>query len=184
MSMARIACVLLTLIASTQAGADEWRMLDDSEFLFEASWEGTALPGRFTAFDVRLDTGDGRFDKASLIVTVDLAGADMDDPDITEAIAGDEWFGVAEYPQARYTSQSIIETAPGEFRAEGELSLKGVTQAVEVPFTWSESSGRAAMSGELVLDRTQFDVGSGEWASDESIGTAVRLSFKIDFVRQ
>ena len=184
MTMTRIACLLMTLLATAQGGADEWRMLDESEFLFEASWEGTTLPGRITAFDVRLEIDDGGFATARLVVTVDLAGADMDDPDINEAIAGDEWFGVAEYPQATYTSRSIVETAPDEYRAVGELELKGISQSVEVPFTWTESAGRAEMSGEFVLDRTQFNIGSGEWANDESIGTAVRLSFKVLFLQQ
>ena len=40
------------------------------------------------------------------------------------------------------------------------------------------------MSGDVVIDRTRFAVGSGEWASDEPIGTAVRVRFNVTLERQ
>ena len=180
----RIACLVAALLAATQASADSWRMLDDSEFLFQATWDGNALDGRFNEFDVQLDAESGGLTEATLIVTVNLAGADMQDPDMNEAISGDDWFGVAEYPQAAFKSQSIVESGPAQYSAKGELNLKGITRPVEVPFTWSESKGSAEMRGELLIDRTEFNVGSGEWAGDESIGADVRLSFKIKLVAQ
>lgn len=182
--MNRIIALLTALLAIAPAHAETWRMLEDSEFLFEATWEDTALPGRFRAFDVTLETDTGDIADARLAVTVDLAAADMDDPDINEAIAGDDWFAVAKHPRATYTSQSILELAPGEYRAAGELVLKGVARAIEVPFAWSESDSRAEMNGELVVDRTQFDIGSGEWANDDSIGVDVRLSFTVLLAEQ
>ena len=180
----RTVCLLLAMLTAGQAGAERWHMLDDSEFLFESSWEDTPLPGRFNEFDVRLDAETEDLTNATLTVTVDLAGADMDDPDMNEAIAGDEWFAIATYPQAIYTSESIVESAPGEYVASGELDLKGIQRPVIVPFTWSVSDDRAEMSGELTVLRTQFDIGSGEWANDESIGADVRLTFRVLLTRR
>lgn len=180
----RVALSLLLLLFAAQASAEEWQMHDESEFLFEASWEETPLPGRFDAFDVHIESETGLVNDATLTVTVDLTGADMGDPDINEGIAGEEWFAVAEFPQAVYRSDSITETAPGEYVAMGELALKGVTRSIDVPFTWSSSAETSEMSGELTIDRTQFAIGSGEWADDDSIGTDVHLKFKILFVRQ
>jgi hypothetical protein len=40
------------------------------------------------------------------------------------------------------------------------------------------------MSGEIVIDRTRFDVGSGEWASGEPIGIGVRVRFRVTLERQ
>lgn len=179
----RSACALLALIVASAAGADEWRLLDESEFLFEASWEDTALPGRFDSFDVQIDLGSG-IGESRITVTVDLGAADMNDPDINDAIAGPDWFDVDSHPQASWASSSVTETGPGQYVASGELFLKGIRKAVEVPFTWSESDDRAEMSGQLALDRTRFGIGSGEWASDDSIGTRVSVTFTLHFVRR
>jgi hypothetical protein len=40
------------------------------------------------------------------------------------------------------------------------------------------------MSGEVVIDRTRFEVGSGDWGSGETIGTEVRVSFDVILERQ
>lgn len=182
--MKRIASVMVLTFAVTVAFADEWRMQGDGELLFQPTWEGEALPGRFGEFDVRLDTDDDSIAGADLEVTVNVASADMDDADINEAIAGAEWFAVSEHPVATYTSNSIGKTGDGTYLASGHLALKGARLPVDVLFRWSTNGDRAEMSGEVVIDRTRFEVGSGEWASGETIGTEVRVSFNVILGRQ
>ena len=182
--MKRTAILLVSVLAAAGTWAEEWQMRADGELLFEATWEGEAVPGRFHDFEVRLENGDRSVAGATLTVTVNLESADMDDPDINEAIAGAEWFAVSEHPVATYTSESITAGQEGGYVAEGRLELKGVRLPVSVPFEWSESSGRAAMRGELVIDRTRFGVGSGEWATGEPIGTGVRVAFDVTLERQ
>ena len=182
--MRRIASLLVSALAAPGALADEWRMQEDGELLFQPTWEGDVVPGRFDDFDVRLDTGEGGIAGSELEVTVRLGSADMDDPDINEAIAGAEWFAVSKFPVATYTSDKIEEAADGAYLSAGHLELKGLRLPVTVPFQWAESGDSAAMSGEVVIDRTRFEVGSGEWASDEPIGTAVRVRFRVTLERQ
>ncbi len=182
--MKPIASLLFATLAVSGAFADEWHREGEGELLFQPTWEGEALPGRFGAFDVRLDTGDDGVAGAELEVTVKLGSADMDDPDINEAIAGAEWFAVSEYPIATYTSDSIGKTSDGAYLASGYLELKGARLRVDVPFRWSAKGDRAEMSGALVIDRTRFGVGSGEWDSGETIGTEVRVSFNVILARQ
>ncbi len=182
--MKRIASLLLSTLAASGALAEEWRMQDEGELLFEPTWEGQAVPGRFGSFDVCFDSGDGGIAGSKLTVTVQLESADMEDPDINEAIAGAEWFAVDRFPVATFTSDAIEAAPEGGYLASGHLDLKGVRLPVSVPFQWSESDGRAGLNGQLVIDRTRFDIGSGEWADDDTIGTAVRVSFNVTLERQ
>jgi polyisoprenoid-binding protein YceI len=179
-----VLCLVLFIASFTPAAADEWRMTEESELTFEASWEETALPGRFRSFNVELLPADGSIEGGKLVVTVDLVAADMDDPDINEAIAGEEWFSVERFPVATFTSRSIRRAEENIYVAEGELDLKGHLEPVAVPFTWEVSGSSATMTGELTLDRTRFDIGSGEWADDDSIGQAVRVSFSVVLERK
>lgn len=182
--MKRIAALLVLTLVAPGTPAEEWRMQEGSELLFGATWESEAVPGRFRKFDVQLDTDDGNLVGSTLTVTVQLEGADMDDPDINEAIVGAEWFAVDEHPVATFTSDAIEEAADGGYLAPGYLDLKGVRLPVNVPFHWSGSDDRAEMSGDLVIDRTRFNVGSGEWASGDTIGIDVRVSFTVILQRQ
>jgi polyisoprenoid-binding protein YceI len=182
--MKPVLCLVLFIASFTPAAADEWRMTEDSELTFEASWEETTLPGQFRSFNVELLPADGSIEGGKLVVTVDLVAADMDDPDINEAIAGEEWFSVERFPVATYTSQSIRRTEENIYVAEGELDLKGHVEQVAVPFTWEVSVSSAEMTGKLALDRTRFGIGSGEWTDDDSIGQAVLVAFRVVLERQ
>ena len=182
--MTRIASLLVSMLAASVAFAGQWQMQDEGTLLFEPTWEGEVVPGRFKDFDVQLDTCDAGIAGGRLEVTVRLESADMDDPDINEAIAEAEWFAVAVHPVATFASESVETASAGGYLASGHLELKGVRLPVSVPFSWSESGDRAAMQGELVIDRTRFEVGSGEWATGETIGTEVRVRFDLVLERQ
>ena len=182
--MKSIVGLLLWTLATSGALAHEWRMQGEGELLFEATWEGEVVPGRFRGFAVSLDTDDCNIAGSVLTVTVNLDSTDMGDPDINEAIAGDEWFAISVHPVATFKSDSIQARADGGYVAAGQLELKGVRLPVAVPLTWTESDGRAEMRGEVVIDRTRFDVGSGDWATGAPIGTNVRVSFNVILERQ
>ena len=166
-------------LAAGPAAADAWRLQSDSTFSFEASFEDTPLEGSFTDFDVSIDFNPEEPAGGTLRVSVALTGADMGDPDMNDAIAAEEWFDVEGFPTAQYSSDDIVETAAGSYVAHGVLVLKGIRRDVDVPFTWSESAGGATMRGEFTLKRTEFDIGTGEWASGEQIGIDVTLRFDL-----
>ena len=82
----------------------------------------------------------------------------------------------------------VAESNPKEnFIAEGSLNLKGVSEPVNVPFVWqpdTQNPDRATMSGQLVLKRSDFSIGIGDWSSGDQIGIDVRVSFTLEMQRQ
>ena len=119
----------------------------------------------------------------SLQVIVDVTSADMDSHDINLAIAEPEWFGFSAFPQATFTSTDI-RGDNGQYSASGMLKLKGMEQAVDVPFHWQCDGTTARMEGSLELDRMLFGIGTGEWSDDGPIGHRVRVSFKVSLHMQ
>jgi len=165
--------------------AADWKMDPaGSKLEFVASFEKAPAPGVFKEFDVRLL----RFDPekpagASLEVTIRVTSADMGIADVNKEIRGKDWFDYAGFPQAEFHSINLRRTEGNRYLARGTLSLKGVKQPVEVPFTWAASAGAAAMGGELVLKRGAFGIGLGEWAASDVIGADVKVTFKVNLRR-
>lgn len=173
------ALIVACLVMAFPAQADEWRSKEGSRFGFETTFEGVAMPGEFAKFAVAFSFDPARPGDGCLRVTVDLAAADMGDPDMNAVLYEPAWFDTQQFAAAIFTSSEIVELAPGEFLAKGTLDLKGIREPVEVPFAWDRTGDVAVMTGELELDRTRFDVGSGEWASGDAIGIEVKLSFRV-----
>jgi polyisoprenoid-binding protein YceI len=166
--------LLLGLPVSGFAG--EW-VIDHgaSRLVFVATWEGTPFEGVFRRFDARMHfdearPGTGRFD-----VTVEVTSADPDSEDLYEGMGGEEWFHFTRFPRARFVTSAIRALGGGRYEAQGTLTVKGVSHEIAFPFTWTESYGRAHMEGEVGLRRTDFGIGTGEWASGEEIGLEVRV---------
>jgi polyisoprenoid-binding protein YceI len=174
------------------AGAADWRMDPAASRLeFAATFEKTAAPGVFREFDARLRFDPDRPADGRLEVVVRISSADMMSGDINSAIRGAEWFDFARFPQAEFRSADIRRVEANRYVARGTLTLKGVQQAVEVPFAWhrvadpataksAAAKGDAAgMEGELTLRRTAFGIGTGEWAATSVIGAEVRVRFRV-----
>lgn len=156
--------------------AEEWTSASDGSLVFEAGFEGEPLPGEFRDFDVS-------YSENALTVSVKLAASDMGDDDMNAILHDPLWLAVEEFGEARYTSSDVRCDVDGECVASGKLELKGVSRELAVPFSWDTDGDTARLRGEVVLDRTDFDVGSGEWATDESFNLEVTVRFDIRLTR-
>jgi polyisoprenoid-binding protein YceI len=175
----RLILIAACIAMASLAEAEEWRSATGSHFGFETTFEGVAMPGEFRLFSVALEFDPSRPDDSRLRVDVDLTAADMGDPDMNAVLVEPAWFDTQQFTTAVFESSEIVEQSAGAYLATGTLELKGVSKTVEVPFTWSRTGDAAVMAGALSIDRNQFDVGSGEWASGDSIGINVKLIFTV-----
>jgi polyisoprenoid-binding protein YceI len=81
-------------------------------------------------------------------------------------------------------SKEIRSDGTDRYEARGALTLKGVEHDVSVPFRWSDAGKTAQMRGALTLTRTDFNIGTGEWAVGDVIGLEVDVSFELTLVRK
>lgn len=170
---------VFALFACSGAMGADWHSTDDSTFSFETTFEGEPIGGNFGRFDVRFDFDPAVPGEARLVVTVGLAAADMGDADMNAVLFDEAWFDTARFDTAEFESNSIEKQPEQGFVAVGSLKLKGFERTVSVPFSWSCSGDTARMRGEFSLDRTDFDVGTGEWSTGDTIGLEVRLVFDV-----
>jgi polyisoprenoid-binding protein YceI len=177
--MRKTLVLLCGLLLAGSAHAADWKMdASGSRLEFVATFEKNAAPGVFREFDARL-----RFDPenpagGSLDVTVKVTSADMNIPDVNKEIRNKDWFDYAGFPQAEFHSTDLRREGK-RYVARGTLMLKGVKQAVEVPFTWEVSGAAATMEGELTLRRGDFGIGLGEWKATDTIGADVKVKFRV-----
>jgi polyisoprenoid-binding protein YceI len=169
--------VLLALLATTApARSAQWATdYANSRLGFVATYEGVGFDTRFETFtaDIDFDAGDpgsGRFEVVVQISSVNSRSKDRD-----EGMLDADWFDSAAHPTARFETTAFEQLGPGRFQAMGNLTLKGVTRSIMLPFSWEQDGDGARLSAETTLERTSFDIGSGEWANDNTIGFKVKV---------
>ena len=170
--------LFVTLVGHT-AMAAPW-VIDPakSTLTFTGSQAGDPFTGRFTKFTPVVEFDPAKPEAGSITVTIDMASASIDDQDKQESLPTEDWFFVQQFPTATFTSSRIQKTPEG-YLAEGNLSLRGVSQPVQVPFSLREQKGVTHAEGKVTLQRQQFGVGQGQWKSDEWVAYPVDVSFHL-----
>ena len=170
--------VFIAALATSLGAAAAWRYeAAASRLAFLARFQGNAVPGRFTDFDVALDgaTPAG----ARLVVTVRTASAAFDSAEVTSAVRDAAWFDVARFPEARFEARALEGLGGDRYLAHGTLALKGVQRELDVPIVWHETAQGAALSGEFAVERGWFGIGSGEFAGSDEVAAEVHMSFDV-----
>jgi len=143
---------------------------------------GAPNTGRFPRFAVALDFPGADPAGGRLEVTVEVAALDTGDKDRDDTLKSDDLFAVKKFPQAHFSATQIVKTSAG-YQAAGQLTIRGVTRAASVPFTFREvtEGGAAAayMAGKTVVRRLDYGVGQGDWKATDQAGNEVTVSFNL-----
>ena len=179
-------CSLLYVLAARLATAADWQMdADGSQLEFVTRIQNAPVTGEFKSFHAQLaHFALGALTGARLDVSIDTTSADMHATELNDTIKDPLWLDFAHYPTAVFHSASIERTDADHFLAHGELELKGVRQPIDVPFAWQQANKHAVMRGELLITRSDFGIGSGEWASTETVGGTVHVHFNVGLSTQ
>ena len=163
--MKRLAWLCALLVFSgvaAHASAADWKMDPaGSRLEFAATFEKSPAPGVFKEFDVRLRLDPDKPAGGSLDDAIKVTSADMSSGDVNKAIRGPEWFDFMKFPEAQFHAGDIRRAEGNRYLARGTLSLKGVQQPIEVPFTWTGAGDGATMEGEFTVKRGTFGIGTG-----------------------
>ena len=172
-------CVALLALLPCATGAATWEGDQRAGPLrFVATQAGAKFPGHFGEFRVHFDFDPAAPAKGRLDVTVATKSADTADRERDEVLHGTDFFWVEHFPEAKFHADGFKRDGKA-WIAAGQLTLRGVTQAVAVRFEIKPKAGRLGMKGGVTLHRLEFGVGQGDWAETTWVGDAVQVAFDL-----
>lgn len=154
-----------------------------SQLGFSGTQTGAAFDGKFTRFSAAIVFDPDHLDTSHITVTVDLASAATGDVQRDTALPGSDWFDVAEFPKASFVTTAIRKTGQNAYEAAGNLTLRGVTKPLVLPFTLQIDGTTAHAVGHVNLVRTAFGIGQGPWATGEWVALDVDVNLDITATR-
>lgn len=163
------------------ANATEYRVDNrNSQILFSGNHAGMDFSGRFEKWqaDIFFDPSD--LEISQFTASFNTATARTGDRTYDETLLESDWFDVAKHPKAEFATTSFTQNADGTFRADGQLTMRGITQPLAFTFSFIQGAGNTArLEGKFVLDRLAYKIGfdsdpKAEWVSRE-IGVVFML---------
>ncbi|WP_297001801.1 MULTISPECIES: YceI family protein [unclassified Thalassospira] len=181
------ALALATTIAGfSGAGwaADPWAVeAGDSEIEFTGTQLGAAFEGEFKSFTAEIVFSPDDLAGSSVKVLIDIASVDTANGDRDSQIVSPDWFDAAQWPTAKFETKSFSETAPGQYEAVADLTIRDVTREVILPFDLEIEGNEAKATGTVTINRTDFGVGQGQWADTSQVGDPVTIEIDIEAKR-
>jgi len=134
-----IAALLLTVAAALPAQAEQYDIDIKGQHAFIQfkvkhlgySW----LLGSFRTFDGHFSYDERKSEKNSVSVTIDTASLDTNHAERNKHLRSEDFFDVAKYPTATFTSTSYESTGKKTGILHGKLTLHGVTKDVTIKAT-------------------------------------------------
>jgi polyisoprenoid-binding protein YceI len=148
----------------------------------------STVRGHFGSFKATIVMNDADVTKSSVNATIDVATVDTSQSARDSDIKGANWFNVATYPSATFTSTSVARSGD-HLTVSGNLTLRGVTKPVVLdcqgptgPITGMDHKPHAGFSATTIIKRTDFGIGGNVPAA--MIGDDVKLNIDLEIVKQ
>lgn len=150
-----------------------------SQLNFAASMSGQAIPGRFRRWNAQIRFDPANLPASQVMAVIETGSAATGDRTRDEALPTADWFNAAAFPRATFRSRRIAAAGPGRYTAYGDLTIRGVSRPVALPFTLAITRDVARMQGSLMINRALFGVGQGQWKSGSAVALNVRVNISL-----
>jgi len=150
-----------------------------SQITFTGMQGSTAFNGNFKNFDVQIDLDEAHPESGKITATIDIASITAGSAERDSYLPQPDWFDTKKFPQAVFASSAITKTGKHAYEARGNLTIKGVSQPVSLPFTLLTDGDHSRAQGTVALTRTDYKVGTGDWAKEDYVKHKVDVSIDL-----
>jgi polyisoprenoid-binding protein YceI len=151
----------------------------------------TKVRGSFNSFDGSIEIDGASPENSSARVTIEVASIDTRNADRDSHLRTNDFFAAEEHPQITFVSTAARQVDDVTFELTGDLTLRGVTQSVNIPFTFEGAAKdpfgnfRIGFEGSTVINRKDFGMSFNAVLETGGvlIGDKVTLEFEISAIR-
>jgi polyisoprenoid-binding protein YceI len=142
-------------------------------------WLGKKVTGEHTG-NINLKSGDlvindGKLSGGSFVVDMNsITNSDIENEEYNGKLVGhlksDDFFGVEKFPTAKFVIKDVKMQTATKYHIKGDMTIKGITHAVEFPAEISVLEDKAVASASITIDRSKYDVKYGSGSFFDNLG--------------
>ena len=124
----------------------------------------TKVRGQFNDFEGSGVVDASDFTKSTVTVIIQAASIDTRNEQRDAHLRSNDFLAMDEYPQITFTSTGIQQTGPTSVELTGDLTIRGVTNTVTIPFEFEGAATdpygtlRVGFEGSVVINRKDYGV--------------------------
>ena len=151
----------------------------------------TKVRGSFNEFEGSASLDFDDVTRSTATVTIQAASIDTRQAQRDAHLRSNDFLAMDEFPTIEFVSTGARQTGDAEFELDGDLTVRGVTQAVRIPFVFEGTAvdpygnTRVGFEGSVVINRKDFGVSYNAALETGGvlIGDKVTLEFEVSAVK-
>lgn len=163
------------------ADATAWKIAPtQSKLSFKVKQGGSDLVGYFKKFDGKINFDKNQLAKSKVAIDIDVSSVVVSLAEANGAVQSPEWLSAKAFPKATFTAEKF--SAQGKnFRADGNLTIKGKTVPTTLEFVFEESApNKARATGKTIIKRSAFAIGNSDVKKANGVEDAIEVSFVVN----
>ncbi|SMO92959.1 YceI family protein [Gracilimonas mengyeensis] len=188
-SILAIGIFAISTMAVAKFAATSWDIdKAHSAINFEVTHFFTPVNGTFESYNSTINFDPENLEESSINVEIDVSSINTRNERRDNHLRSADFFNAEKWPHITFTSNTIEKTGENEFVAKGTLTIKETEQEIELPFTllgitdnpMKENTLVAGITASTMVNRGDYEVGTGDWASDTVIGDEVTVDLNLE----
>jgi len=186
---------LLFMVFSTSQAqqAKEWTLdKAHTSVTFTVKHFFTPVNGNFTDYEGSFYYDPDKLTASKFTFSIPVSSINTNNKKRDADLVSDNFFNAEKYPEIKFVSTKFEKKSATEFIAHGDLRIKDVTKKVAIPFEFKGQMEHPMMKGTKILglgfktslDRTDYKVGTGNWATTLVVGDNVDIEINMELNRK
>ena len=146
-----------------------------SSISFKIKNAGLTVDGTFSGLEATIKFNSIKPDDGSITASVSTksvnTGNDMRDGHLRK----EEYFNAEKFPKIILQSTSIEKTGPITYKGTFNLTMKGVTKQVIIPFNFLKIPEKTEFKGSFSINRRDFGVGGSSISMSDNVTLALDI---------
>jgi polyisoprenoid-binding protein YceI len=188
-----VAITALTAFSVNVQDATQWEIdKAHTSVNFSINHFFSAVTGKFTDFDGKMNFDPKNLEGSQADFTVSINSVNTGDSKRDKHLQSKDFFDAKTYPKMTFKSYKIEKKSDKEYLLYGKLTIKDKTKDIVLPMKITGEMEHPMKKGTLILgvvidatiDRTDFGVGTGDWAATMVVGDEVKIHIPMELNRK
>jgi polyisoprenoid-binding protein YceI len=166
--MKKLSVILLLFLANCAIAQVKYT-ITKSSVTFQIKNLGINTHGSFGLVQGNILFDPEKPETGSIETSIDANSINTDNDMRDSHLKEDSYFDVANYPKISMKSVALKHKSGSNYEGQFNLTIKGHTKQVSMPFTYTESGNSAVFKGVLKIKRTDFGVGGGSLVMSDEV---------------
>ncbi len=140
-----------------------------SAITFQTKNMGIGVEGTIGGLQANVQFNPANLASSSIEASVDANTINTDNSSRDEHLRGEDFFNAAHYPKITLKSVSFKHRSGNNYTGTFNLTIKGKTKSMEIPFTFIQKGNSLAFKGTFKLNRLEFGIGDSSLVLSDNV---------------